>query len=176
MYRAIPEVNRICAMADRSRRYRLHQEALLKLKAKPGNANPKAKSALQQTKVVRPYSLRGKAQKEEQERITYENKKIMKAICNLDPTINRAEFYEHEIDHKHQVSRMSNVNKCGFEMKENIPPKAKNPKMNHNIKSINPIGKNNSLPNIDQKTEKLLDSQSDSYVHSSETEESEQVI
>jgi hypothetical protein len=45
MYRRILEVSRICARVDRERSYRLHKEALAKIKGKPGR---KTKSTLSQ--------------------------------------------------------------------------------------------------------------------------------
>lgn len=102
MYRAIPEVNRICSMADRARKYKQHQEALSKIKNRP---KPRSNSVMD--KPMRPYSLHGKAQKEELMRINVENKKMYNAILYRSSIINRADFKEHEMDHQHQVSRMT---------------------------------------------------------------------
>lgn len=107
MFRAIPEVNRICAMADRGRRYRLHKEALAKIKSPV-----KRTQSACQTLPRKP--LGGKARKEEQERITQENKKMLKAIITMSPTVNRAEMKEFELDHQHQVARKVHVNQYGF--------------------------------------------------------------
>lgn len=109
MYRAIPEANRICAMADRGRRYRLHQEALQKIKNKPNKNRSKSQM---NGKPQRPYSLKGKVQKEEKERINHENQKMVKAIIEQEPTISRSDFIEQEMDHQHQVARMSQFDKA----------------------------------------------------------------
>lgn len=122
MYRAIPEVNRICAMADRGRSYRLHQQALARIKNRPAtfknsdgisnngsipsyagsSANDDGKST-----YSRSTALLSKAQKEKQLQIYNENQKILKAIEYQSPTICRADLYEHELDHQRQVSRMT---------------------------------------------------------------------
>lgn len=107
MFRAIPEVNRICAMADRGRRYRLHKEALAKIKS----PQKRSQSACQNVPMK---PLGGKARREEQERITQENKKMLKAIINMSPTVNRAEMKEFELDHQQQVARKVHVNQYGF--------------------------------------------------------------
>ncbi|KAK8894972.1 hypothetical protein M9Y10_023414 [Tritrichomonas musculus] len=122
MYRAIPEVNRICAMAERGRSYKLHQQALARIKNRPATfkqsdsmnncgaipsyagstTNGDAKS-----NCTRSTSLLSKAQKEKQLQIYNENQKILKAIEYQSPTICRADFFEHELDHERQVSRMT---------------------------------------------------------------------
>lgn len=116
MFRAIPEVSRICSMQERSRQYKLHLEALQKIKNQ--NAIKRAASAQNKllNKPLRPVSLHGKAQREEQQRITYENEKMYHAIVYRTSYINRADFFEHERDHEHQVWRMTHngVGSYGF--------------------------------------------------------------
>ena len=109
-------------MADRGRSYRLHQEALARIKNRPSSyKNSGARSNMGaipsyagssanddgNSNYARSISLLSKAQKEKQIQIYNENQKILRAIEYQSPTICRADFYEHELDHQRQVSRMT---------------------------------------------------------------------
>lgn len=102
MYRAIPEVSKLCSMQSRSRQYKLHLEALNRIRAKsaqPSNAvNRHAKTQS---------ALKAKARREELAKINYENQKMKNAIVYRPSYINRADFKAHELDHEHQVARMT---------------------------------------------------------------------
>lgn len=116
MFRAIPEVSRICSMQERSRQYKLHLEALQKIKNQNAIKRAASAQANLMKKPLRPVSLHGKAQREEQQRITYENEKMYHAIVYRTSYINRADFLEHERDHEHQVWRMTHkgIGSYGF--------------------------------------------------------------
>lgn len=122
MFRAIPEVSHICSMADRGRQYRLHQEALEKIKGRS-----KSKIAVRSKSSIcgqplRPYSLKGKVQKEEQMRIEQENLKMKNALLKCNPTINRKELQVLDKDHQHQVKRMAGFRRevYGFPTEEKL--------------------------------------------------------
>ena len=122
MFRAIPEVSHICAMADRGRQYRLHQEALAKIQGRSKSKNvPRAKSSIC-GQPLRPYSLKGKAQKEEQMRIDHENQKMKNALLQCNPTLTRKELEVLDRDHRHQVKRMAGFRRevYGFPTQEKL--------------------------------------------------------
>jgi len=104
MHRAIPEVNKICTMAERTRQYKLHLEALAKIKTKKAEVVNQPSSELPKR-----VSLRERSFKVESEKIAYENNKMFKAMIYQAPTLSRADFIAHEIEHKHQVNRMVTV-------------------------------------------------------------------
>ena len=113
MYRAIPEVSRICSMQERSRQYKLHLEALQKIKKQ----NPRQRALSAQSNPYHKTSLRGGSKREEQKRITYENQKMYNAILYRPSYINHYDFIAHERDHEHQVARMTQMRSgtYGFE-------------------------------------------------------------
>lgn len=49
MYRALPEINRICAIQDRNRRYKMHQQALHKINRAPNSRQSPSKPAFQKS-------------------------------------------------------------------------------------------------------------------------------
>lgn len=104
-------------MNDRARQFRLHKEALERIKKSKSRANT------QKTKGMDRKTLHGKYQKEEQDRITRENAKMVRAIKYCSPVIDRVEFYEHELDHEHQVQRMTSkpIN-YGYEIEQRKRP------------------------------------------------------
>ena len=104
MYRAIPEINRICAMQDRSRRYKMHQETLKKIR----NTSPShlSMSNNQHQRSNSPKSYLRKGTHEEAYRINHENQKMKNAIANQSSALNRKDFNELDIDHKKQVARL----------------------------------------------------------------------
>ena len=109
MYRAIPEVSRICSMQDRSRKYKIHLDTLNKIK-KSANRTLYALPGLRGDLQFKPRVMRGRAQREKHERINQENKKMVNAIVYRQASINRADLKEHERDHEHQVARMTKRN------------------------------------------------------------------
>lgn len=114
MFRAIPEVSRICSMQERSLKYKQHLDALNRIRAKPSDLGPKP---LNRTRA-RSYNdtLRGKARREELARINYENQKMKHAIVYRPSSINRADFKAHELDHEYQVQRLTgNAYSYGFQ-------------------------------------------------------------
>lgn len=50
----------------------------------------------------RPYTLQGKAQKEQMLRISKENEKIIHAVQSSRPILNRMEWQQHHVDHEYQ--------------------------------------------------------------------------
>ncbi|OHT04307.1 hypothetical protein TRFO_28183 [Tritrichomonas foetus] len=150
MYRAIPEINRICAMQDRDRRYRLHKEALKKIRqtSTPRNQSPaKSKSSLERTNSQK--SLCKKVSRDESLKIAYENQKMMNTINKLEPTINRNELFEHELNHKKQVARLTqNDYSYGFVNKPSTP--------NKRVKAQSKLSATPSFRNIDSCSENLV--------------------
>ena len=59
----------------------------------------------------RPYTLRGQAQRDELARINYENAKILHAVQTSKPTLSRNEWLEHRLEHKYQVTKISEFTK-----------------------------------------------------------------
>lgn len=99
MYRAIPEINRICAMQDRNRQYRMHQENLKKIRnTSPSHQNVPRSSS--------PKSFSRKGSREETYRINQENQKMKNAIANQSSMLNRKEFNKLDMEHKKQVARL----------------------------------------------------------------------
>lgn len=128
MYKSIPEVNRLCAISDRARQYRLHKEALKRIEAGSYGQNgpKKCRSNLAEHPLKR--TLHGKAQKQEQERINYENKKILNAMEKREPTINLADFQELQIEHERQVARLTGKPAIyGFPTQSKSKPRSKLP-------------------------------------------------
>ena len=127
MYKSIPEVNRLCAISDRARQYRLHKEALKRIEAgQYQNSNRKTRSNLAAHPLKR--TLHGKAQKMEQERISYENKKILDAMEKREPTINLADFQELQMEHERQVARLTGKPAIyGFPVQAKSKPRSKLP-------------------------------------------------
>ena len=58
----------------------------------------------------RPYSLHGKRQKEEVRRITYENRKILRAVQDRQPEFNRNVWLANKIDSfVYNLNKSSNI-------------------------------------------------------------------
>lgn len=57
----------------------------------------------------RPFTLQGQAQKDEMWRITHENHKLLTAVQEKKPTLNRNDWLLHKIDHEYQVNKMSEL-------------------------------------------------------------------
>jgi hypothetical protein len=55
----------------------------------------------------RPYTLMGQTQKDEMWRITHENKKLLRAVQEKRPNLNRNDWLHHELDHEYQIAKMS---------------------------------------------------------------------
>jgi hypothetical protein len=55
----------------------------------------------------RPFTLLGQAQRDEMARITHENKKLLTAVQDRPPVLNRNEWLAHHIDHEYQIQKMS---------------------------------------------------------------------
>jgi hypothetical protein len=53
----------------------------------------------------KPYTLQGRFQKERMLRISEENKKIVRAVQNSRPILNRNEWLNHKIEHQYQVHK-----------------------------------------------------------------------
>lgn len=104
MYRAIPEINRICAIQDRNRRYRIHQETLKKIQ----NTTPTHQviSKFPNQRSHSPSSFARRCSREELYRINQENQKLKNAIANQSSAFNRKELSELDMDHKRQVARL----------------------------------------------------------------------
>jgi hypothetical protein len=62
----------------------------------------------------RPYTLMGRWQKEQMMRITHENRKLLSAVQERKPTIDRNDWRAHRLDHEYQITKMS-------EFKRTIP-------------------------------------------------------
>ena len=95
----------------------------------------------------RPYTLQGRIQREEMLKITEDNEKIIKAVQNKKPLLNRNDWLQHEIEHEYQLHKIS-------EFKPKIPisdiikqkneifsarrpnPRNKHLKINENISNI----------------------------------------
>ncbi|OHT11826.1 Splicing factor [Tritrichomonas foetus] len=58
-------------------------------------------------KPQRPYTLQGQYQRDEMARITYENHKLLNAVQERKPILNRNEWLKHKIDHQYQITKMS---------------------------------------------------------------------
>jgi hypothetical protein len=64
------------------------------------------------TKVrQRPFTLLGQAQKDYMTRITYENRKLLNAVQERGPTLNRNDWLKHRLDHEYQLAKMSEYKK-----------------------------------------------------------------
>ena len=55
----------------------------------------------------RPFTLQGIKQKEEMARINYENRKLLQAVQERKPILNRNDWLMHKIDHDYQVAKNS---------------------------------------------------------------------
>jgi hypothetical protein len=55
----------------------------------------------------RPYTLMGSAQKDEMSRITHENHKLLTAVQERRPILNRNDWLAHRLDHQYQITKMS---------------------------------------------------------------------
>jgi hypothetical protein len=99
MYRALPESNTLCAMADRARSYKLHTEALARIAARP------SQWVLHQPLRARRSFVRTRAQRDDRARLASENIKIKDAVTHCRPTLSRVEFAQHERDHEKQLKR-----------------------------------------------------------------------
>jgi hypothetical protein len=55
----------------------------------------------------RPYTLMGQAQKDEMWRITHENHKLLTAVQERRPVLNRNDWLHHRLDHQYQITKMS---------------------------------------------------------------------
>jgi hypothetical protein len=55
----------------------------------------------------RPYTLMGQAQKDEMWRITHENHKLLTAVQERRPILNRNDWLHHKLDHTYQITKMS---------------------------------------------------------------------
>jgi hypothetical protein len=55
----------------------------------------------------RPFTLMGSAQKDEMARITHENHKLLVAVQERRPCLNRNEWLHHRLDHQYQITKMS---------------------------------------------------------------------
>ncbi|OHT08173.1 hypothetical protein TRFO_23379 [Tritrichomonas foetus] len=144
-YRYLPEVNRPCCRATRSREYQAHIDALHRIKSKRGtldNSHPNTPQTIGRNykryenekqrnlqirkdnmRLVgnldriareehypravpqRPFTLQGKVQKEEMLRITRENHKLLNAVQERRPILNRNDWLMHKIDHSYQVAK-----------------------------------------------------------------------
>ena len=139
MYRAPPEVNRICCRAQRDRAYKQHLNALRNIRPSIDTRAPVVPQTIgknlkryeiekqrnlaiqnQNVRLVhrldrilreehyaaqppqRPFTLQGRWQKERYKRITEENEKIIRAVQNSRPILNRNDWYVHQIDHEYQ--------------------------------------------------------------------------
>ena len=107
MYRAIPEVSRICSMQERTRQYKLHLEALQKIKKQSPQKRALSAQANLGLKPLRKGTLRGSSKREEQKRITHENQKMYNAILYRPSYINHYDFITHQKDHEYQMARMA---------------------------------------------------------------------
>ena len=142
MYRALPEVNRICCRAQRDRAYKQHLNALKNVRPSIDTRAPitprtigknlkryeiekQRNLAIQNQNVrlvhrldrilreehyasqppQRPFTLQGRWQKEKYKRITEENEKIIKAVQNSRPILNRNDWYNHQLDHEYQLHK-----------------------------------------------------------------------
>jgi hypothetical protein len=59
----------------------------------------------------RPYTLMGQAQKEEMWRITHENRKLLTAVQERRPVLNRNDWQHHKLDHTYQITKTSEYTK-----------------------------------------------------------------
>ena len=166
MYRAIPEVNRICSMAERGRQYRLHQEALARIRNRSLSANNARQYGLDKPKGVCPRqaSILSKAQKDKQHRIYTENQRILKAIEYQSPTICLADFIEHEQEHERQVSRLTGHQEMyGFPISNSKKDKLKQKQKIQKMKALDPgvvrpIPKKFQMKDADQSNEAKITS------------------
>jgi hypothetical protein len=55
----------------------------------------------------RPFTLQGSAQKDEMSRITHENQKLLAAVQERRPILNRNDWLHHRLDHTYQVTKNS---------------------------------------------------------------------
>lgn len=62
----------------------------------------------------RPYTLQGRAQKDEMMRITRDNHKLLNAVQERKPILNRNDWFLHKLDHEYQTTKMS-------EYRETVP-------------------------------------------------------
>ncbi|EAY04418.1 hypothetical protein TVAG_417160 [Trichomonas vaginalis G3] len=142
MYRAPPEVSRICVRKARDRAYQKHLNALKNVKPSIDTRQPITPNSIgknfkryeiekqhnlaiqnQNVRLVhrldkilreehycaqppgRPHTLQGRFQKEQMLRITEENAKIVKAIQQSRPLLNRNDWYMHRLDHEYQLHK-----------------------------------------------------------------------
>ncbi|OHT16144.1 Splicing factor [Tritrichomonas foetus] len=146
-YRYMPEVNRPCCRATRSREYQAHIDALTRIKTHKGvidtthpdtpqtiGRNYKRYEHEKQRNVQirkdnmrlvgnmdriareehypravpqRPFTLQGQRQKDEMWRITHENHKLLNAVQERKPILNRNDWLMHKMDHTYQVNKNS---------------------------------------------------------------------
>jgi hypothetical protein len=55
----------------------------------------------------RPFTLQGQAQKDEMARIMHENRKLLTAVQERRPILNRNDWFRHKLDHEYQTTRIS---------------------------------------------------------------------
>lgn len=153
-YKYLPEVNRPCCRATRSREYQAHIDALHRIQTHRGaidTSHPNTPQTIgrnykryehekqrnlqirkdnmrligKMDKISReehyprappqrPYTLQGSRQKEEMKRITHENHKLLNAVQDRKPTLNRNDWLMHKLDHQYQLNKMS-------EYKQTVP-------------------------------------------------------
>lgn len=153
-YKYLPEVNRPCCRATRSREYQAHIDALHRIQTHKGaidTSHPNTPQTIgrnykryehekqrnlqirkdnmrligKMDKISReehyprappqrPYTLQGARQKEEMKRITHENHKLLNAVQDRKPILNRNDWLMHRLDHQYQLNKMS-------EYKQTVP-------------------------------------------------------
>jgi len=59
----------------------------------------------------RPFTLMGQTQKDEMTRVTRENRKILNAVQDRRPGLNRNDWLMHRLDHEYQITKMSQFRK-----------------------------------------------------------------
>lgn len=146
-YKYLPEVNKPCCRATRSREYQAHIDALHRIKTHKGlidNSHPNTPQTIgrnykryeheqqrnlqirkdnmrligkmdkisreehyPRAPLQRPYTLQGSRQKEEMVRITRENHKLLNAVQERKPILNRNDWRMHKLDHQYQLHKMS---------------------------------------------------------------------
>lgn len=153
-YKYLPEVNRPCCRATRSREYQAHIDALHRIQTHKGaidTSHPNTPQTIgrnykryehekqrnlqirkdnmrligKMDKISReehyprappqrPYTLQGSRQKDEMRKITHENHKLLNAVQDRKPILNRNDWLMHRLDHQYQLNKMS-------EYKQTVP-------------------------------------------------------
>ncbi|KAH0794316.1 Splicing factor [Histomonas meleagridis] len=124
-YKAFPEFNRICMKASRDRAYQRHIDALRKIRSSIDTNKPSSPQAYRRYKshenekrrnsdVTRSRDIERDehhSPKNDSIRIARENHRLLAAVQDKKPLLDRNDWYLHQLDHMYQTTKMSEFKK-----------------------------------------------------------------